>query len=89
MSQVRDTQTIDAAQHSGEASFIQQYPMASVLPDFIGGELSLYFVKCPGLEPYVVTIDIKVSSYNIKGERQDYLSVGDDALPLLYMVRGR
>lgn len=87
ITQVRDTQTIDEAQHSGDASFIQQYPITSVLPDFMGGELSLYFVKCPGLEPYVVTIDIKVASYNLKGERKDYLSVGDDALPLLYMVR--
>ncbi len=85
-SQVRETQTADAAKNSGEASYAHQFPLISAIPNFKGGELCLYFVKCPGMEPYVITTDVKIASYNVKGERKDYLSVGDDALPLMYMV---
>ena len=33
-----------------------------------------------------VSFDVTAKLYNVKGERKDYLGVGEDALPTVYMV---
>ncbi len=53
---------------------------------FSGGEFSLFFANClsPGT---AVSFDVRTSLYNVKNGNFDYLSVGEDNLPTLYMVR--
>ena len=59
--------------------------MADMLPDFTGGEFALFFENCE--EMLMVSFDIRVSLYNVRSnENKDYLPVGEDMLPTLYMV---
>ena len=53
---------------------------------FSGGEFSLFFANCLSPET-AVSFDVRVSLYNVKAGKSDYLSVGEDNLPTLYMVR--
>ena len=55
------------------------------LPGFDGAELSLFFANCE--TDTQVSFDVSAKLYNVKGERKDYLGVGEDALPAVYMVR--
>ena len=59
--------------------------LADHLKDFKGGEFALFFENC--VKMTMVTFELKVSLYNVnKAGNKDYLSVGEDVLPLLYMV---
>lgn len=59
--------------------------LADHLKDFKGGEYALFFENCERL--LMVTFQLRVSLYNVnKSGNKDYLSVGDDTLPSLYMV---
>ena len=50
-----------------------------------GGEFSLFYTNCEKLT--VVSFDIKVALYNVRSSGyKDYLSVGEDMLPLVFMV---
>ena len=56
------------------------------MQDYAGGEFSLFFANCA--KATVVSFDIRVALYNVRGAGvKDYLSVGEDMLPLVYMVR--
>ena len=51
-----------------------------------GGEFSLFYTNCEKLT--VVSFDIKVALYNVRASGyKDFLSVGEDMLPLVFMVR--
>ena len=56
--------------------------------DYAGGEYSLFYANCA--KATVVSFDIRVALYNVRpGGVRDYLSVGEDMLPVVYMVRAR
>ena len=61
-------------------------PLARHIPNFAGGVYLLFYANCePGT---LASFDIRVSLYNVRGNgKKDFLAVGDDMLPLLYMVR--
>ena len=59
--------------------------LADRMPDFAGAELSLFFANCE--TDTQVSFDVTASLYNVKGERKDFLGVGEDSLPAVYMVR--
>lgn len=59
--------------------------LADRMKDFKGGEYALFFQNCE--EMLLVTFDLRVSLYNVgKSGNKDYLPVGEDVLPTLYMV---
>ena len=50
-----------------------------------GGEFSLFYTNCE--KQTVVSFDIRVALYNVKaGGYKDFLSVGEDMLPVMFMV---
>lgn len=59
--------------------------LADILQDFEGDEFALFFENCePG---GIVSFDIRTSLYNVgKDGNKDYLPIGEDLLPSLYMV---
>ena len=62
--------------------------LADQVKDFQGGEYALFFENCVKLT--MVTFELRVSLYNVDSSgNKDYLPVGEDVLPLLYMVRLR
>ena len=71
-----------------QASPVSFHSALSEIPalgDFQGGEFALFFENC---EPSgMVTFDIRVALYNVGSSgNKDYLAVGEDLLPSLYMV---
>ncbi len=51
-----------------------------------GGEFSLFYTNCE--KQTVVSFDIRVALYNVKANGyKDFLSVGEDMLPIVFMVR--
>ena len=60
-------------------------PLTDKVQGFKGAEFSLFFANCA--DDTQVSFDITTRMYNVKGDRKDFLGVGEDALPLLYMVR--
>lgn len=59
--------------------------LADLIKDYHGGEFSLFYANCQKLA--VVSFDIRVALYNVRGNGiKDFLSVGEDMLPLIYMV---
>lgn len=58
--------------------------LSSLLEEFTGGEFMLYFANCEA--DTAVDFDMILDLYNQKGDKIDYLPVGEDALPLLYFV---
>ena len=61
-----------------------QTVLADRLQGFQGAEYSLFFANCA--DDTQVSFDVTARLYNVKGDREDFLGVGEDALPLLYMV---
>lgn len=56
----------------------------SLLQDYQGGEFSLFFANC---EPNsAVDFNMEIALYNVKGNRLDFLPVGEDMLPFVYFV---
>ena len=50
-----------------------------------GGEFSLFYTNCE--KQTVVSFDIRVALYNVKANGyKDFLSVGEDMLPIVFMV---
>ena len=58
--------------------------MAELVPDYQGGEWSLFFANCQ--KPSVVSFDIITAMYNIHDGHRDYLSVGEDMIPSVFLV---
>ncbi len=59
--------------------------LAEQVKDFKGGEYALFFENCVKLT--MVTFELRVSLYNVDSSgNKDYLPVGEDVLPTLYMV---
>ena len=72
-------------QQDGKNATVFRAAMADMLPDFTGGEFALFFENCE--EMLMVSFDIRVSLYNVRSNaNKDYLPVGEDMLPTLYMV---
>ncbi|KAK9809725.1 hypothetical protein WJX73_010815 [Symbiochloris irregularis] len=76
--------TFDKVEQGSNATRLR-VPLREQLPDFEGGYFSLFYANC---EPDVLaTFDIRVSLYNVRSNgKKDYLSVGEDVLPLVFMV---
>ncbi|KAL4424923.1 hypothetical protein ABPG77_009652 [Micractinium sp. CCAP 211/92] len=62
----------------------REFRLAEMLQDFGGGELSLFFANCE--QDSRVTFDVEVALYNVRGDRVDYLPVGEDMLPIIYFT---
>ena len=79
--------TFDTVQQDASEGKHTLYSAAldNVIADLQGGLFSLFYVNCQ--KPAVVSFDIQVGMYNIRGKTKDYLSVGEDALPTVYLVR--
>ncbi len=59
--------------------------LADLIKDYRGGEFSLFYANCQKLA--VVSFDIRVALYNVRGNGiKDFLSVGEDMLPTVFMV---
>lgn len=59
--------------------------LADQVKAFKGGEYALFFENCVKLT--MVTFELRVSLYNVDSKgNKDYLPVGEDILPTLYMV---
>lgn len=58
--------------------------MASLVQNYAGGEWSLFFANCQ--KPSVVSFNAKVEMYNMHNGQKDYLSIGEDMIPAVYLV---
>ena len=58
--------------------------MKNLVPSYTGGEWSLFFANCQ--KPSVVSFDLTVSMYNMYNGQRDYLSIGEDMIPSVYLV---
>ncbi|GAB4816676.1 hypothetical protein N2152v2_003722 [Parachlorella kessleri] len=60
------------------------YRLSDTIQDYAGGEFSLFFANC---EPNsAVDYDVSIALYNVKGNKLDFLPVGDDMLPFVYFT---
>lgn len=57
--------------------------MTNLVPSYNGGEWSLFFANCQ--KPSVVSFDLAVSMYNVHGGQRDYLAIGEDMIPSVYL----
>eukprot|EP00884_Botryococcus_braunii_P011998 jgi/Botrbrau1/2079/Bobra.0047s0041.1 len=66
---------------------IKKFPLAELVPDYKGGQYTLFFVNCLA-EDVSVSFNLHVAMYNMRpdGVTKDYLSVGEDMLPTVFMV---
>ena len=58
--------------------------MTNLVPSYNGGEWSLFFANCQ--KPSVVSFDLTASMYNVHGGQRDYLAIGEDMIPSVYLV---
>ena len=58
--------------------------MTNLVPSYNGGEWSLFFANCQ--KPSVVSFELTVSMYNVHGGQRDYLAIGEDMIPSVYLV---
>ncbi|KAL3160800.1 hypothetical protein ABBQ38_009211 [Trebouxia sp. C0009 RCD-2024] len=58
--------------------------MAKLVPSYAGGEWSLFFANCQ--KPSVVSFDVRVEMYNMHNGQKDYLSIGEDMIPAVYLA---
>ena len=57
-----------------------------LIAEYQGGEFSIFFANCEPLS--AVSFELRTELYNVKPNgKRDYLSIGEDALPTVYMVR--
>ena len=69
---------------AGKNATVLSESMAKLVPEYEGGEWSLFFANCQ--KPSVVSFDLTVAMYNIHNGQRDYLSVGEDMIPSVYLV---
>ncbi|PSC67979.1 G -coupled seven transmembrane receptor [Micractinium conductrix] len=62
----------------------REFRLADMLLDYTGGEFSLFFANCE--QDSAIDFNIEVSLYNVRGDRIDYLPVGEDMLPFIYFT---
>lgn len=76
--------TFDTVQKAGNITNLA-VPLDERISDFSGGFFSLFYANC---EPSTLTsFKIRVSLYNVRSNgKKDYLAVGEDMLPLVFMV---
>ena len=77
-------QVEDNAQ-AGKNSTNLSKAMANLVPSYAGGEWSLFFANCQ--KPSVVSFEMRVEMYNMHNGQKDYLSIGEDMIPAVYLVR--
>lgn len=75
---------VEDSMKSGQNSTSILGLMAELVPEYHGGEWSLFFANCQ--KPSVVSFDIITAMYNIHDGHRDYLSVGEDMIPSVYLV---
>jgi hypothetical protein len=69
-------------------STVRKFSLAELVADYRGGQYSLLFANCVA-EDVSVSFDLRLAMYNMRpdGITKDYLSVGEDMLPTVFMVR--
>ena len=72
---------------AGKNSTMLTETMANLVPNYAGGEWSLFFANCQ--KPSVVSFDVRVEMYNMHSGQKDYLSIGEDMIPAVYLVSSR
>lgn len=76
-------QVEDNSKAGGNSTTLSE-TMANLVPGYHGGEWSLFFANCQ--KPSVVSFDLNVAMYNMHSGQRDYLSVGEDMIPSVYLV---
>lgn len=76
--------TLKQIEEAGENTTVLSDTMANLVPGYSGGEWSLFFANCQ--KPSVVSFDLSVSLYNIHNGQKDYLSIGEDMIPSVYLA---
>ena len=62
--------------------------MQDLIAEYQGGEFQLFFANCQPLS--AVSFELRTELYNVKSNgKRDYLSIGEDELPTVFMVRAR
>lgn len=57
-----------------------------LIADYQANEFQIFFANCAPVS--AVSFSLRTELYNVKPNgKRDYLSVGENALPLVYMVR--
>jgi hypothetical protein len=69
---------------AGDNKTILSDTMANLVPGYTGGEWSLFFANCQ--KPSVVSFNLNVAMYNMHNGQRDYLSIGEDMIPSVYLV---
>ena len=69
---------------AGKNSTVVSEAMANLVPSYAGGEWSLFFANCQ--KPSVVSFDVRLEMYNLHNGQKDYLSIGEDMIPAVYLV---
>ena len=69
---------------AGKNNTIVSEAMANLVPAYAGGEWSLFFANCQ--KPSVVSFDVRLEMYNLHNGQKDYLSIGEDMIPAVYLV---
>ncbi|KAK9830954.1 hypothetical protein WJX81_002346 [Elliptochloris bilobata] len=76
---------VDANRKAGHDATGLNVHLPELVRDYAGGEYSLFFADCQ--PSAVVSFDVRASLYNVRANgRKDYLAVGEDMLPTMYMV---
>lgn len=75
---------VEESMKSGQNSTSILGLMAELVPNYQGGEWSLFFANCQ--KPSVVSFDIITAMYNMHDGHRDYLAVGEDMEPTVFLV---
>lgn len=62
----------------------KDFKLNELIENYQGGEFSLFFANC---EPYsAIDFDVEAALFNVRGQRVDFLAVGNDMLPFVYFL---
>lgn len=75
---------VEDSMQTGQNSTTVLSLMAELVPNYQGGEWSLFFANCQ--KPSVVSFDVITAMYNMRDGHRDYLAVGEDMIPSVFLV---
>lgn len=85
MVKVLTLRQVEENAQAGKNSTNLSETMANLVPGYAGGEWSLFFANCQ--KPSVVSFQMRVEMYNMRNGQKDYLSIGEDMIPAVFLVR--
>jgi hypothetical protein len=77
--------TMDMVDQQKVEEYVYEMALQDLIAEYQGGEFSIFFANCEPLS--AVSMDLRTELYNVKTNgKRDYLSIGEDALPTVYMI---